>query len=178
MLVRKSILKLSMMNTPSIEVNLDSLVINWIASNLFSARTTINTSNGRKIITGILNSKGETVVPFSRYDYFSNANEGIIEVSKNNTYGFISTDGKEIVSPRYSYTGKFKNGFAEVAYNIMSNRKKGDGYINKLGKEFFIDDPERYVVKFKLTSHHQTCWSSSGNKNIHHIFSTWFHIYG
>ena len=55
--------------------------------------------------------------------------EGLSIVSKNNKYGVIDVNGKEIVPLQYDYIGGFSNS--------LSPARKGNkrGYINKQGKE-------------------------------------------
>ena len=55
--------------------------------------------------------------------------DGTFAVQKNGLWGFIDTNGKEIITPQYEDYDSFNEGIAIV----RKNRKRG--YINKLGQE-------------------------------------------
>lgn len=55
--------------------------------------------------------------------------DGTFAVQKNGLWGFIDTDGNEIIEPQYEDYDSFNDGIAIV----RKNRKRG--YINKLGQE-------------------------------------------
>ena len=55
--------------------------------------------------------------------------DGTFAVQKNGLWGFIDTNGKEIITPQYEDYDYFNDGIAIV----RKNRKRG--YINKLGQE-------------------------------------------
>ena len=55
--------------------------------------------------------------------------DGTFAVQKNGLWGFIDTNGKEIITPQYEDYDSFNDGIAIV----RKNRKRG--YINKLGQE-------------------------------------------
>ncbi len=169
---KQGVLKCKLITGNEIEVKTEKVVIRWIAPNRFIAEAAINKPGDQiKTITGLIDGAGNTVIEFGRYDSFSNFNEGIIQVAKNSAYGFIDATGNEIVSPRYNYVGPFVKGYAYVAYNYLSTRKKGDGFINKHGKEFFKDDPElNWVLNYLLLDERnhllQPPWLTGGISTI------------
>ena len=55
--------------------------------------------------------------------------DGTFAVQKNGLWGFIDTEGNEIIAPQYESYDSFNDGIAIV----KKNRKRG--YINKLGQE-------------------------------------------
>ena len=61
------------------------------------------------------------------YDDFGEFSEDMIPVVKNEKYGYINTDGKEVVPCIYDYASSFKSGLALV------RKDKKYGYIDKEG---------------------------------------------
>lgn len=85
---------------------------------------------------GYINTTGKEIVPLI-YDYecyadaYSDANfaEGLALVCKNDKYGFIEKNGKQVIALKYQEAQPFVDGLALV----KSNNKWG--FINKKGKE-------------------------------------------
>jgi hypothetical protein len=97
-------------------------------------------------------SGNKTIVPADRYDNIADeCREGMVKVIGDYLLaGFIDcTTGKEIIPPKYSYIDNFRDGFAYVWYNYTSNNYKGDGWIDRDGKEFFFDTPTLHVIATK-----------------------------
>ncbi len=99
---------------------------------------------------GYIDKKGHEVIPM-RYDYagadsssyilrsyltdgrlagergvFS---EGLIRIQENGRWGFVDTNGKVIIKPRYNFVGHFSEGFALIEVDSKW------GFINKEGKK-------------------------------------------
>ena len=62
------------------------------------------------------------------YDNFGEFSEDMIPVVKDKKYGFVNSDGKEIVPCVYDYASSFKNGLALV------RKDKKYGYVDKKGE--------------------------------------------
>ena len=65
----------------------------------------------------------------SRYDTVHDFHEGLAVVELNDKYGYINTEGKEVVPPKYDYVGGFDEGFARVELDGK------EGFVNKEGEE-------------------------------------------
>ncbi len=65
----------------------------------------------------------------NNYDYITKFNETLICVLKDDKYGFINKDGKEVVKPVYDWVDDFFEGLARVEINDKW------GFINKEGKK-------------------------------------------
>jgi len=64
-----------------------------------------------------------------KYDSVKPFYEGLAEVQLNGQWGFINTEGEEVVPPKYDSVGNFSKGLAVV-------KLKGQwGFIDKTGKE-------------------------------------------
>ena len=76
----------------------------------------------------MINTKGEVVIPLEHSilgDYFS---EGLIEVSKDDAYGFLDKENNIIIEPKFGYVLPFFEGLA----GFKCNDNKW-GFINKKG---------------------------------------------
>lgn len=76
--------------------------------------------------------KGNDLVVKAKYDNASEFSEGLARVGKENKYGFVTEDGKEIVPIQFSAASNFNYGFAAVkldegkCYFIDKSGKKMD----------------------------------------------------
>lgn len=68
---------------------------------------------------GLVNPKGEFIVPLGMYDDikipYSNADKVLFTVVKNNKYGFIDTTGKVVIPLMYDYAQSFEDGLVSVS---------------------------------------------------------------
>ena len=86
---------------------------------------------------GIIDTSNKVIMPFTnKYNSIESFSEGMAPVmSKSYKWGFIDTDGKEVISPKYDGT----NGHFGGVYGFsqgLAGMKKGNkwGYITKSGK--------------------------------------------
>lgn len=80
----------------------------------------------------VLNKTGEFLVPIGRYNKISKfQNNGLAEVGKNDKYGLIDLNAREILSPTYAIIYSFQGEKLALVQNF-SNRY---GYINEKGEE-------------------------------------------
>lgn len=86
---------------------------------------------------GIIDTSNKVIMPFTdKYAVVESISEGMVPVmSKSGKWGFVNTDGKEVIAPQYDYT----NGHFGGVYGFsqgLAGMKKGDkwGYITKSGK--------------------------------------------
>jgi hypothetical protein len=77
---------------------------------------------------GMINKKGEEVVPLKYDDIGGVFFEGLVSVKLNDKYGFVDTMGVEVIPLKYDLTVVFNEGLAPVKLNGKS------GFINKKGK--------------------------------------------
>lgn len=88
---------------------------------------------------GYINTKGEQVIPFI-YDSAESFNEGFAAVNKGGdalgTWGFVNTQGREVISCEYYRSGSGVIGFHDGLSAIMrSDKGWKSGYINTEGIE-------------------------------------------
>ena len=86
---------------------------------------------------GIIDTSNKVIMPFTnKYNSIESFSEGMAPVmSKSYKWGFIDTDGKEVIAPKYDGT----NGHLGGVYGFsegLAGMKKGEkwGYITKTGK--------------------------------------------
>ena len=87
--------------------------------------------NGKTVYaTGVIDTKGNVVVPFGKYNEIKRFIDGLAAVyAGNDKWGFIDTTGKEIVPCKYNMVEGFDQGLARVKlYNKW-------GFIDTTGKE-------------------------------------------
>ena len=63
----------------------------------------------------------------SGIDKIIKSSDKLYAISRNNLWGFITTNGKEVVTPYFTSVGKFENGLAKVQLDDKF------GYINQKG---------------------------------------------
>ena len=77
-----------------------------------------------------INSQGNVIVPWDKYDDIGKDVDGFIFVKSNDKYGFINTNGQEVVPCKYEAQRlNFEDGLACVKYNGKW------GFINNHGEE-------------------------------------------
>ena len=77
-----------------------------------------------------INTQGNVIVPWDKYDHIGNAVDGFILVKSNDKYGFINASGQEVVPCKYEAENlHFENGLARVKHNGKW------GFINNHGEE-------------------------------------------
>ena len=111
------------------------LTINYkISSNNYENNTlgfdngTLLVENNKKQI-GLLNKKGLIIVPFGKYYRISKFSEGIASVQDAKGYwGFIDTNGNEIIKPQFYQCHSFSDGLCAV------KKINGWGFIDKNGQ--------------------------------------------
>jgi len=54
---------------------------------------------------GLINTKGETIVDFGKYDTFDYFIRGLVRVSKNDLYGYLDLNGNEVIPVTYPVLG-------------------------------------------------------------------------
>lgn len=64
-----------------------------------------------------------------KYDLVFNFHDGLAEVQLNDKYGYVNTEGVEVVPPKYDYIYAFTDGLAKVSLDDKY------GFIDKNGKE-------------------------------------------
>ncbi len=82
------------------------------------------------------------------YDYVGNPFEGLCVVQNHAGYGYITTDGEELIPPQYLWAGDITEGRAEV------ETSEGMGLIDAHGR--YIIEPKYQIVEFDArtgTSH-------------------------
>ncbi|WP_113664306.1 WG repeat-containing protein [Pedobacter nanyangensis] len=60
---------------------------------------------------------GKEAFSLNSYKSVYDFNDGMASVERNNLWGYIDKTGREVISPRYTYSSAFKNGEAEVWLN-------------------------------------------------------------
>jgi hypothetical protein len=78
----------------------------------------------------------------SRYDTIKGLDVGLVEVSKNNLYGFIDLSGKEVIPCIYRFVGEFTEGLCDIIIED-ENSKEVFGFLDVTGKkmiDFMYDD--------------------------------------
>ncbi|MFB6348911.1 WG repeat-containing protein [Moraxella sp. ZJ142] len=66
---------------------------------------------------GLVNAKGEFIVPIGVYDKINKFyDNGLASVKSNDKYGFVNTKGELVIPLMYDYAFGFSNGFADVQY--------------------------------------------------------------
>ncbi len=84
-----------------------------------------------------------------KYDVLGDFHEGRAQVEKNGKYGFINTNGEEVISCQYQLAEPFKDGMAKVL------RSGKWGFVNKSGQEVVrceYDDIQLFDSKHWLLS--------------------------
>ncbi len=90
------------------------------------------------------------VVIKPRYDFISETyieewySDGLAEVARNNKYGFIDEDGKEVVPLKYDFVGSFSDDMVGVGIGGTWNGGKYSG-----GKWGFVDKTGKEVISLK-----------------------------
>lgn len=78
--------------------------------------------------TSIVNYRGQTIIPFGKYDYIWNFGENLFSVSvKGMRSGYADKNGNLVIKPMFNNTEKFENGIAKVTL------KEKTFYIDKNG---------------------------------------------
>ena len=87
---------------------------------------------------GLINLKGEFIVPLGAYDDikmpYSNGDNTLYTVVKNNKYGFIDTKGRVVIPLMYDYAQIFEEGLVSVS---------------KKGKFGMIDRQNQTIIPFE-----------------------------
>ena len=84
------------------------------------------------------------------FDDVGNSSEGMISIRRGKLFGFVNSDGKIIVEPKFLAVDSFSEGLAAVAEKTSSGTKLG--FIDKTGK---IVIPARFPLsKFDIISGH------------------------
>jgi WG containing repeat len=86
---------------------------------------------------------------FLKYDEVAPFSEGIAKVKKDNKYGFVGQNGKEVVFPKYDFARSFTESFAVVAKRKYPNDSIYKGNLNPL-KFGFIDKTGNEVIPLKF----------------------------
>lgn len=111
------------------------------SNDFFEGYAVVSKEISRKYANGVINAKGEVVVPFRNvlYHKFS---EGLSFFSdlKNDQYGIIDKEGNNIaiLPDHLAFDGVFSNGLAKVVRKINIDNWNGihhKGYVNKQGQE-------------------------------------------
>lgn len=80
---------------------------------------------------GVINKKGEIVLPFV-YGEFSDNEEGLIKANKNNKYGWLNSNYEVVIPIKYDVADDFSEGLARVElFNV------GQGFVDKYGNSTF-----------------------------------------
>lgn len=96
---------------------------------------------------GFKDETGKTVIPAGKYTiiemFWDGFSEGLAQVIRDGKYGYINTDGKEVIPPKYEQAKGFSEGLAPV--------RMGDkwGFIDKTGKEIV---PAKYEEVWNFTN--------------------------
>lgn len=98
------------------------------AQSFKNGRAVVMNFKGRDITKALINKKGELIIPFD-YTYVTPTEDGLYNVSVNNSFGLFDRDGKEIAPVIYSAIFNLEEGIRKV-------QKKGKtGYLDKNGQE-------------------------------------------
>lgn len=104
---------------------------------------------------GVINTRGDLVVPFGRYEWIDNYNDGIALCYKDGKYGYIGADGRLEIPLKFDYASPFYGDYAWVREGDM---KTGKYYtINRNGmilytfpkNLFFSVEGDEYTEKNK-----------------------------
>lgn len=114
-------------------------------SKFYNGKALVNQNDVWKFI-----SKNGTESPALDYDYVWEADsKGYYKVFKNDKYGYINNDAKEIILLKYEYTSNFRNNISVVKNNSLY------GIINRKGDEIipikYINIDQLKEVYLKLT---------------------------
>lgn len=83
-------------------------------------------------VYGAVDEHGKFIVPLGKYDeIYEHYDNNLIRVRKNDKYGFINNQGKEMIPLIYDNAYNFDQGFANVSFN------KQWGVINTKGETVF-----------------------------------------
>jgi hypothetical protein len=83
-----------------------------------------------------------------RYDYVGNFKEERARVRLNGKYGFVDTEGNEIVPLKYDWADSFYDGRAVTQVKI--NGEIIEGEIDLDGKEYFSKEALPKLRKYRL----------------------------
>ncbi|MGV6943807.1 WG repeat-containing protein [Sphingobacterium kyonggiense] len=111
----------------------------------YSAEGLTRVTDFNNKLNGFMNKKLELVIP-AKYTAVSRFSEGLATVSnENNLWGYIDTNGKQIIDFTYSNRPRdFHSGLA-----LVINREGMVGYINKLGELLIPAKYERATDFYK-----------------------------
>ncbi len=91
---------------------------------------------------GLIDTNGVFKIPLSsRYQRMYSCSEERIRVRENGKWGYLDTNGNEIIAPQYEDASDFLDGLAKVKLN------KKYGFVNMTG-EFMIDAKYDYIGDF------------------------------
>lgn len=76
-----------------------------------------------------INKRGNIVIDCSKYDEVCDFKEGLAAVERNNLWGFINQNGKEVIPCKYNNVDDFYEGLA-----VVTNNDWVDAFIDRTGK--------------------------------------------
>lgn len=98
---------------------------------------------GSGYTTGLVNLKGQTVIPAQYSQVVFTPSEGLIAVRKNGLWGFINMKNQLVIKHQFISARKFQNGLSSV---ILPNRR--NAIIDKTGKFIWVQpDPTKITDK-------------------------------
>jgi len=86
--------------------------------------------------TGVIDKAGNVVIaPDTKYTRIEKFSEGLAAVKVNNKWGYIDTEGNEVIPPKYDNALPFSEGLAAVGYGKLGDSSSKWGFIDKSGNE-------------------------------------------
>jgi len=116
-----------------VAIAVENRFMNGNANGTFNPKGALTRAEGATVIWNLLNSDGvvykfeEIIQPI--YDYAADFSEGLAVVKKDDKYGYIDKQGKQVVPLIYDDAKSYSGGLAIVKKNAKY------GYINKSGEE-------------------------------------------
>ncbi len=84
------------------------------------------------VMRAYMNQEGTLLTPW--YENARNFSEGLAGFKKNGKWGFLNTEGKEMIQPSFAYAGDFSDGLAPFTTKADMGFGKW-GYLNTKGEE-------------------------------------------
>jgi len=85
---------------------------------------------------GVIDKAGnEVIAPDTKYSRIEPFSEGLAAVKINNKWGYIDTEGNEVIPPKYDNALPFSEGLAAVGYGKLGDSGSNWGFIDKSGNE-------------------------------------------
>ncbi|HNW57517.1 MAG TPA: WG repeat-containing protein, partial [Bacteroidales bacterium] len=105
-------------------------------------QVSILSADGKSAKWGLVNSKGQEISKIIYDDQLGEFKEGMSKIILNGKVGFIDKNGKEVISPRFTWVTDFVDGIAAISID------KKMGFIDKTGKEITtLKYDEDYMVE-------------------------------